>query len=322
VVVTERPTVLCIVDRPDWAHCRKTDALARALADSHRIVKRYHADVTGEDIERADCVLLYYWLQLDRLGALREVALRRRDRLVVGICSHFELQGGGGAWREPGLAMLQTVPRAVFANSRLLVDEFGPQLGRPIHFTPNGVDTGFFQPPSSESRRHGTAPLRVGWTGSLTNHGAAHRGVQEFIAPAVAAAGDAELHLAVREEKWRSREEMLHFFQSIDVYVCASESEGTPNPCLEAAACGVPVVTTRVGNMPELIRNGENGFLVDRDVAAIADCIRRLRDGDLRSRLGRAARATVVEAWDWRHQAVNYATLFRAVVGDDRTASA
>ena len=61
---------------------------------------------------------------------------------------------------------------------------------------------------------------------------------------------------------------------------------------VEAAACGLPVVTTRVGNMPELIRDGENGFFVERDAADIAAKLCQLRDDPgLRERLGRAAPA-------------------------------
>ena len=195
----------------------------------------------------------------------------------------------------------------MFVNNRLLLEEFGPLLSQPVYYTPNGVDTEFFRPAVPPSPPAPARSLRVGWAGSLTNHGAEHRGVHEFIAPAVAAVEGAELRLAAREEKWRNREEMLDFYHSLDVYVCASRSEGTPNPCLEAAACGLPVVTTRVGNMPELIRDGENGFFVERDVADIAEKLRRLRDDPgLRDRLGRAARATVVESWDWRRQAARY----------------
>jgi glycosyltransferase involved in cell wall biosynthesis len=107
---------------------------------------------------------------------------------------------------------------------------------------------------------------------------------------------------------------MLDFYRSLDVYVCASRSEGTPNPCLEAAACGLPVITTRVGNMPELIRDGENGFFVERDIADIAAKLRLLRDDpELRSRLGQAARAAV-EPWDWRLQAAPYDAMFQAVL--------
>jgi glycosyltransferase involved in cell wall biosynthesis len=313
-----------VVDRPHWAHDRKTDALARALGGSYEITKRYQAEVSADDLERADCVLLYYWLQIERLPHLREVLGRLGDRLVIGVCSHNEL---AGAWRAPGLATLAELARAVFVNSRLLLDEVRPLLTRPVYYTPNGVDTGFFRPAAAS--KEPVRPLRVGWAGSLANHTAEHRGVHEFIAPAVEAVGGVELRLAVREEKWRSHEEMLDFYHSLDVYVCASRSEGTPNPCLEAAACGLPVITTRVGNMPELIQDGQNGFFIERDVADIAEKLRLLRDEPgLRDRLGQAARAAVVESWDWRCQAARYDAMLRTVISkkeagepEDRTSS-
>ena len=312
-----RPVVLCVVDRPDWAHDRKTDALAKALGGVYEVVKRYQSEVSADDLERADCVLVYYWLQIGRQGPLREALRSLRGPLVVGICSHYEIDG---AWREPGLATLEEMARAVFVNNRLLLETFGPRLTRPVYYTPNGVDTELFRPAATPGAPAGS--LRGGWAGSRVNQTAEHRGVRELIAPAVAAVEGVELRLAVREEKWRSREEMLDFYRSIDVYVCASRSEGTPNPCLEAAACGLPVITTRVGNMPELIRDGENGFFVERDVTDIADKLRRLRDDPgLRDRLGRAARADVVESWDWRRQAQRYDAMLRAVLGEGRIAA-
>src|SRR5207248_9668758 len=79
-------------------------------------------------------------------------------------------------------------------------------------------------------------------------------------------------------------------------------------------ACGVPLVTTAVGNMPEFLRHGENGLFVTRSVDDIAAKLRRLRDdAELREEMGRAARATA-EAWDWRHQAPRYAEMFEAVL--------
>lgn len=311
-----RPVVLCIVNRPNWAHDRKTDALARVLGGAYEIVKRYQAEVSAADLERADCVLLYFWLQVEQMGPLAEELRRHRDRLVIGICSHYELSG---AWREPGLATLKELARAVFVNNRLLLEELGPLLRQPVYYTPNGVDTELFRPAVPPSPPAPTRPLKVGWAGSLTNHGAGHRGVHEFIAPAVAAVEGAELCLAAREEKWRNQEEMPEFYHSLDVYVCASHTEGTPNPCLEAAACGLPVVTTRVGNMPEMIRDGENGFFVERDAADIAQKLTRLRDDPgLRNRLGRAARETVVASWDWRRQAAGYEKMFRSVTSGKR----
>jgi glycosyltransferase involved in cell wall biosynthesis len=309
-VIDARPLVLCIVDRPDWAHDRKTRALTTALAGQYRLVTRFRSEVSDTDIDEAHLVLVYYWLVIDQLSRLKRAFNRARDRLMLGVCSEYELEG---TWRRPGLRMLSTLPRAIFANNLRLRKQLEATLGREVFYTPNGVDTGFFRPALAPPP---AGPLRVGWAGSLTNQSSVHRGVREFIAPAVAAVEGAELRLAVREDRWRNPAEMLEFYQSLDVYVCASRSEGTPNPCLEAAACGVPVVTTRVGNMPELIRDGANGLFVTRNVDDMAAALRRLRDDpELRVRMGGAARASV-EDWDWRHQAPRYAEMFQAVLDE------
>jgi glycosyltransferase involved in cell wall biosynthesis len=207
--------------------------------------------------------------------------------------------------------MLATLPRAVAAINLKLAKQLETTLRGNVIYTPNGVDASFYHPPALPSPPE---PFRVGWAGSLENQGSVHRGVDSFIVPAVAAIDGAELSLAAREHRWRNAEEMREFYQSLHVYVCASRSEGSPNPCLEAAACGVPIVTTPVGNMPEFIRDGENGFFVTRDVDDIAAKLRRLRDDPaLRERMGKAARARA-EEWDWRQLASHYADMFQSIL--------
>lgn len=73
-----------------------------------------------------------------------------------------------------------------------------------------------------------------------------------------------------------------------DVSVLSSVSEGLPNSLLEAMAAGRPVVATRVGAVPDIIHDGENGYLVPPgDAAAMADRLARLlRDPELRRRFG------------------------------------
>jgi glycosyltransferase involved in cell wall biosynthesis len=79
---------------------------------------------------------------------------------------------------------------------------------------------------------------------------------------------------------------------SLDVLVLPSILDGRPVVVLEALALGVPVIASRVGGLPALVRDGETGFLVDQgDVGEIARYLRRLADNrDELERLQRGAR--------------------------------
>lgn len=93
------------------------------------------------------------------------------------------------------------------------------------------------------------------------------------------------------------------------------DRDGMPTVLSEALARGLPVVSTRVAGIPELVRDGETGLLVDPDdPAGLAVAIQRLRrDRDLAGRLGRAGRAEVAERFDPRRCAVLLLGVFRAV---------
>jgi glycosyltransferase involved in cell wall biosynthesis len=298
------PAILIIVDRPNWAHDHKTRNIQRVLGDEYRILKKYQADVTESDIEQADLIQVYYWMQIPRMEHLQANLRRHTDKLLIGICSHFEIESER---RDAGLSWLRQ-GRAVFVHNRLLYQEVRPHLDNPVFYTPNGVDTSFFVPGPVRQRR---GNLRIGWTGSLTNHGPEERGFNNLIVPAVASVDGCELVTAIREQRWRSHEEMSEYYQSLDVYLCASRHEGTPNPCLEAAACGIPIVTTYVGNMPELIRPGVNGYFVEPSVADIARVLKLLRDNEAhRIELGKSIRASIL-AWDWSLQSEKYRHMYQ-----------
>ena len=305
------PRILVIVDAPGWAHDFKTRSLARVLHPDYEIVERFQNELTHTDLEQSDLVLVYYWHQLSRMSVPPAEIKRYREKLLCGICGHYELDG---PMRESGIDSLHQFGSAVFVNNLYLLREFKPLLNMPVFYTPNGVDTAFFRPGPDRVASLTSGGFRAGWAGSLSNQGRELRGYDDFIVPAVKCVEGIELMTAAREDQWRSPEEMREFYQSLDVYLCASRFEGTPNPCLEAAACGVPVVTTRVGNMPELISGGINGFLVDRTVDDFASKLALLKDDlPLREEMRRAARAHIA-AWDWKLQAGNYRKMFEEVL--------
>ncbi len=84
-------------------------------------------------------------------------------------------------------------------------------------------------------------------------------------------------------------------YRQADIFVMTSEFEGTPNVLLEAMASGLPVVSTNVGGVPEVVRHGQNGFLVDPgDDEGLCVALERLiADPELRLSLGQRGRAYV-----------------------------
>jgi glycosyltransferase involved in cell wall biosynthesis len=90
------------------------------------------------------------------------------------------------------------------------------------------------------------------------------------------------------------RDALADAYQALDAYVVASRQEGGPKGVLESLASGVPLVSTRVGQAVDLVRDGENGLLVEVDDAdAIsAGLVRIAREPALVSSFRLAGRAT------------------------------
>lgn len=115
-----------------------------------------------------------------------------------------------------------------------------------------------------------------------------------------------------------------------DVFVMPSLGEGLSNVLLEAMALGRPVVATRVGGTPEIVRDGETGWLVPpRRPEALATAVMKiLKNPDLGARIGAWGRDLVASRFGATHVAAQMAELFRQVAasrgseGDDRTPDA
>jgi len=76
-----------------------------------------------------------------------------------------------------------------------------------------------------------------------------------------------------------SLEGVARAYEAIDLCVVASRDEGGPRAVLESMAIGVPLVTTRVGQAADLVRHGENGWMVEvEDVDGIVTCARHVAE--------------------------------------------
>jgi glycosyltransferase involved in cell wall biosynthesis len=95
-------------------------------------------------------------------------------------------------------------------------------------------------------------------------------------------------------------DDMPGLFASVDAVVLPSYREGLPKGLIEAAACGLPLVTTDVPGCREVVADGVDGLLVPpRSAGALAQAIARLQDDPaLARRLGEAARRKALEHFD------------------------
>lgn len=88
--------------------------------------------------------------------------------------------------------------------------------------------------------------------------------------------------------------EVAAWMRAADVVVVPSRSEPLGLAAIEALACGTPVIAAAVGGLVEVVNDGDNGLLIPpADPAALASALERLRDPDLRARLGAAGPASV-----------------------------
>lgn len=109
--------------------------------------------------------------------------------------------------------------------------------------------------------------------------------------------------------------EVPEYLQASDVFVLPSYAEGVPNAVMEAMACGVPVVSTTVGGIPQAVGNDYGAVLVEpRDTAALAGALSALIDDrEQRRVLGMRARERAEQAFGARPNARRILDRLRAI---------
>ena len=123
-------------------------------------------------------------------------------------------------------------------------------------------------------------------------------------------------------DRFIPREELIHLHSSATAFVCPSIYEPFGLVILEAMACETAVVASRVGGIPEIVVEGQTGFLVDYDSAdtesfttELAARIDTLLGNEARARaMGEAGRRRVVDRFGWPAIAATTATLYESLL--------
>jgi glycosyltransferase involved in cell wall biosynthesis len=189
----------------------------------------------------------------------------------------------------------------------------------PVRVVPDGVDLDLFRPRNLDRLSDVDRELTVGWAGDsrwgYARDGRDHKGLASIIRPAVAALQREGLAVRGvfqdRNERWVPHPDMVGYFNSLDIYVCASDTEGTPLPVLEAMACGLPVVSTDVGTVAEALGPRQAELIVrERSRDAVAAALRRLVTEPQTRRALSAENLERIKAWDWSERVHGWEDFF------------
>lgn len=247
------------------------------------------------------------------LGLILRRLLRRRYRLMFTSAAQRRHTGFTRWLIRQQEALVATTPQAA------------GYLERPAQIVMHGVDTDIFHPPADRAalrRDLGLDPdavligcfgrvreqkgvdllvqaglrllpdrprAQILFTGRITPE---HRGFADDLQARIAAAGLADRIRFLGELPW---DRLVAHYQALDLFAAPARWEGFGLTPLEAMACGVPAIGSRVGAYEALIRDGQTGSIVDTgDAGSLTDALARWLDDDAaRAAAGRAARAHV-----------------------------
>lgn len=270
--------VWCVVQRLGWTYEINARGLAAVLPYDVRIVER------DPKLETGDVVIDFWWN-----GTLRH------PRLIRQVSSH--------RWSQPQYRSLtpEQLARDHLADARVVIVPSVrlEHLLAPLHprviRTPKGVDPELFH-----DRGDRGGDITIGWAGNVR---AQDKGLRMLRAAWPRLRIAANLPYA----------QMPDFYAGLDVIAIGSMAEGDPRPLIEGMACGCFPVATDVGIVPELVRHGENGLIVERSVAAFRDAFAWCRENaDYVRAAGRRNAEQMRATRTWAHVAPAWAAAIEA----------
>lgn len=332
-----RLRVAVIADEEGWAYHNIAVQLKKNLTEMDiDIFYSKHADSIAElflilkdyDVVHVLWRGILQFLESDPFyGELEQYGLtyeEYRKSFMEGLClttavyDHLYLEEDTDGVTEK---ILSAVDEYTVSSGKLLEIYSDRYEKKPAGEISDGVDLDMFYPQDLERFNDiSDRPVVIGWVGNSVfwgNRADDLKGVHTILIPAVnelQREGENVTRLfADRQERIIPHSEMRDYYSKIDIYVCTSRIEGTPNPLLEAMACGVPVITTDVGLVPEVLGGFQKQFILEqRNVECLKDAIRRMISSPENLKKCSEENLRQIQGWNWKAKCTQYGEFFKA----------
>ena len=181
-------------------------------------------------------------------------------------------------------------------------------VNKPKCVITDGINLDKFYPKNEERFKNiNKRNLVIGWVGNSIwkNDIEDFKGVHTILKPAIKELQDEgykiEEYFADRQIRMIPHDKMVDYYSNIDVLICTSKCEGTPNPVLEAMACGVPVISTRVGIVPEVLGKKQSTYILkDRTKECLKETIKDFINDIEKIEELRDENKKQISKWQWK----------------------
>lgn len=337
-MISTKPKIAIIIDKEGWAYDNIAKQIKKYLSDIYEI-EIIPMEIFGDNVVKLilfgtdyDLMLFLWrgiisWLDsdfaryyIDRLGMEYDEFMDKyvkQKNIVTGVYDHLFIESE----TERTEFILNNVKNYFVSSGKLknIYDQFDKKPSLEIS---DGVDLELFKMKNLNRYKKISEnnSIRIGWTGNSKfsdENDDDLKGVNKVIRPAIEELKqegyNIELKIVDRNVKQIPHDQMPDYYNDIDIYVCASRTEGTPNPILEAMACGVPVISTDVGIVLEVIGERQKEFIIDRNKESLKEKIKeminnkgileKLSDENLKQ----------IKQWSWK----NKVELFKKFIEDN-----
>lgn len=284
--------ILFITDSPHWALANRARNLKKNIKNQSIDIYTFH-EVRSKNI-KFDKYNIVYSLNWPIHGYIQDkISKKRNYRLYTTICSHI------GRPHASKMKHILDYYDGISCSNKFIYNEFKDYY-KNVFYTPFGVDSSLFIKNSEPEEFIDS----FGWAG---NH---KRSVKRFdkIRQAVNSSGGK--FVTAKQDAFIPHAKMPKFYNGIGTLICFSESEGTPNPVIEAAACGRLVISTPVGNVPQI--NQSNNIIIVKNEDELRSAIKSVLNKDLNiKKVSNQNRKIISENWDWNILTKNFERMMR-----------